>query len=587
MPFRTSTGPDAKGTLGERLVVVGLLGCTILAALSAAAVIGVLGLETSRFFGEVPLARFFTDLSWTPSAEETGFGVLPLLAATAQIGAGATALSLPVGLMVAVFLEYYAGRRTVSIMNAVVTALGSVPAIVYGYFALNFVTPALKKAWPRLEAFNGLSACLVVGLMILPTIVVLSREALRAAPRSLLRQAVALGATRERALLRLALPAAWLGILGSGVLAMTRAVGETVIVTLAAGNPAGVSWNPLEGVRTLTTFLAQSSMGDLSPGTMQYSACFGVAAMLFLLTYGMHALGAGLVSRGRPEGRRGSRWMGVPAHRARATGLRSRASALGLAAAIVAVAALCALTAVLALNALGFPEAGIPARRGLAPAVVGSLWLAFFTALIALPMGVSTAVYLEEYAPRTRAARVLASVLTNLAGVPSVVYGFAGLALFARGMELGPSILAGGLTLAAMTTPMVVASSRKALEAVPESLRWTAFGLGATRWQVVRDQVLRAAAPDILKGCSAALARAVGAAAPLLIVGAAAFTTFAPRSPHDPLTALPAQIFAWTARPQADFVALAAGASVALLLVMAFMDLVPWALRRGRGEARG
>ena len=307
MASRPSMAAHSGTDLGERLIGAVFLGCTILASLSAAAVIGVLGLETFRFFAEVPLSRFLADLAWAPSAEEPGFGVLPLLAGTAQIAAGATVLALPVALMLAVFLEFQAGRRTARVMNATITALASVPAVVYGYFALNFITPALRGLWPGVEAFNGLSACLVVGLMILPTIVVLSREALAAVPRSLLRQAVALGATRERALLRLILPAAWLGVLGSVVLAMTRAVGETMIVTLAAGNPIGVSWNPLEGVRTLTTFLAQASMGDLEPGSIQYESCFAIAAVLFVLTYGMHALGRALVSRGHPGAPRESR----------------------------------------------------------------------------------------------------------------------------------------------------------------------------------------------------------------------------------------------------------------------------------------
>ena len=307
MAFRSSTGAPARAHSGDRLVHGLLLGCTALAAASAAAVVGALGLETVRFFADVPLSRFLADLAWTPLAEEPGFGILPLVAGTVQIAAGATVLVLPVAIMLAVFLEFYAGKRTASVMNATVAALGSVPAVVYGYFALNFVTPALKRVWPGLEAFNGISACLVVGLMILPTIVVLSREALAAVPRSVLRQAVALGATRERALLRLALPAAGPGVLGSVVLAMTRAVGETMIVTLAAGNPTGVSWNPLEGVRTLTSFIAQASMGDLAPGGIEYGACFAVAAVLFLLTCGMHALGRALVARGYPGAPRGNR----------------------------------------------------------------------------------------------------------------------------------------------------------------------------------------------------------------------------------------------------------------------------------------
>lgn len=261
--------------------------------------------------------------------------------------------------------------------------------------------------------------------------------------------------------------------------------------------------------------------------------------------------------------------------------------ALGGVAAGITLAALCTLAVVLLLNARSSPDVRIAAHSGLGSVVAGSLWLTLLTAVIAVPVGVGAAVYLEEYAPRTRIWRFLASVLTNLAGVPSVVYGMAGLALFVRGMGLGPSILAGGLTLAVLTVPGVVASSRRALASVPESLRWNALGLGATRWQVVRDQVLRAAAPDIVKGCSAALVRAIGAAAPLLIIGAASFSTFAPRSPYDPLTALPTQIFAWTARPQAGFPALAAGASVTLLFVMALIRLVLWDLRRRHREASG
>lgn len=278
--------------------------------------------------------------------------------------------------------------------------------------------------------------------------------------------------------------------------------------------------------------------------------------------------------------------MSAPARSRETHRVRRWLRALGGVAAGITLAALCMLAVVMLLNAGRGPDAGISAHSGLLAAVAGTLWLAILTAAIAVPVGVGAAVYLEEYAPRTRAWRFLASVLANLAGVPPVVYGIAGLALFVRGMGLGPSILAGGLTLGVLTVPRVIANSRRALASVPESLRWNALALGATRWQVVREQVLRAAAAGIVKGCSAALVRAVGAAAPLLIIGAASFTTFAPVSPSDPLTSLPTQIFAWTARPQAGFPALAAEASVTLLFVMALIGLVLWDIRRRHGEAR-
>ncbi|MDE2784502.1 MAG: phosphate ABC transporter permease subunit PstC [Gemmatimonadota bacterium] len=282
---------------GERFGKHVLFTCAALSALLGAAVIVVVALETVRFFGQVSPARFFGGLTWTPLAEEPGFGVLPLVAGTAQIAAGATLLALPVGLLTAVFLRYYASGRTASVLNAVVTLLACIPAVVYGYFALNYVTPAIRSVWPGVEGFNGISACLVVGLMILPTIVLLSREALGAVPNSLLEEGVALGATRRRVLVRLVVPAAAIGIAGSVVMAAARAVGETMIVTLAAGNPTGPTWNPLEGVRTLTTFLAQASLGDIPAGSIEYGACFAVAAVLFLLTCGMHAAGGALMAR--------------------------------------------------------------------------------------------------------------------------------------------------------------------------------------------------------------------------------------------------------------------------------------------------
>lgn len=262
--------------------------------------------------------------------------------------------------------------------------------------------------------------------------------------------------------------------------------------------------------------------------------------------------------------------------------------AMGVAGALVTMTALVLLTAVLLVEASEVldwrffldPPSRVAAEGGVGPALAGSLWLTFLVAAIAVPLGVGTAVYLAEYAPRTRLVNVLESVLTNLAGVPSVVYGMVGLALFVRGLGLGPSILAGALTLTALAVPLVIVNCRKALHAVPDEFRWAAFGLGASRWQVVRHQVLPAAAPGILAGCCAALLRAVGAAAPLLMLGAVSFTTFAPSSPGDPLTALPTQIFAWAARPQEGFLALAAGASVALLLLMAVMHLVLFAHRR-------
>ena len=288
--------------LADRLAQPVFLACTVLAAATLVAVVGVLGVETARFFGAVSPVRFFTEVDWTPFAEEPRFGVLPLLAATAQITVGAAVFAVPAGLMTAVYMEHYAGVRTERVLAGVTALLAAVPTVVFGYFALTFVTPLLRGLWPGTEAFNGLSACLAVGLMILPTVIVLTRSALKSVPAALMETGLALGAGRGWVVARVLVPAAAPGIVAAVFLAMARAAGETMIVTLAAGNQAQLTWSPLEGLRTLTAFIAQSSLGDAPSGTVQYGAFFAVSAVLFAVTWGLHATGRFLMSRRNPGG---------------------------------------------------------------------------------------------------------------------------------------------------------------------------------------------------------------------------------------------------------------------------------------------
>lgn len=233
------------------------------------------------------------------------------------------------------------------------------------------------------------------------------------------------------------------------------------------------------------------------------------------------------------------------------------------------------------------PPSRLADEAGIGPALAGTLWLLALTVALALPVGVGTAIYLEEYAPRTRVTAAVGSAVAGLAGVPSVVYGVVGLALFVRALGMGPSILAGGCTLAALALPTVIVTSRASIRAVPRTVRLAAYSLGATRWQVVRGEVLPAAGAGILTGSCLAFTRTIGEAAPLLVLGAVSYMTFAPRGPGDPLTSLPTQVFAWTTRSQQDFAGVAAGAGVALLLAVLFVNLAALAVRRRmRGAAR-
>jgi phosphate transport system permease protein len=218
-------------------------------------------------------------------------------------------------------------------------------------------------------------------------------------------------------------------------------------------------------------------------------------------------------------------------------------------------------------------------RAGIKPALYGSLWILGLTALFSFPLGVATAIWLEEYAPESWWTRIVQTNIANLAAVPSIVYGILGLAVFVRAFALERSLLAGALTLTLLILPVIIIAAQEAIRAVPNSIRLGAYALGATRWQTVRRQVLPMALPGIFTGVILALSRAIGETAPLIVVGALAFVPFVPESPLDPFTVLPIQIFNWISRPQAEFHYLAAAGILVLLAVLLAFNLVAVLLR--------
>jgi phosphate transport system permease protein len=221
----------------------------------------------------------------------------------------------------------------------------------------------------------------------------------------------------------------------------------------------------------------------------------------------------------------------------------------------------------------------LPARAGVKAALAGSAYLMVLTALFCFPIGVGAAIYLEEFAPRNRLTNFVEANIANLAGVPSVVYGLLGLGIFARLLRMGPSLLAGALTLAVMSLPVIIVAAREAIRAVPDGIRLGAFALGATPWQTVRRQVLPAAMPGTLTGTILALSRAIGETAPLLVIGLPIVIFTLPDDLRDPVSALPLLIFDWTSRPQPAFAAAAAAASIILLALLLAMNAVAIFLR--------
>ena len=213
-----------------------------------------------------------------------------------------------------------------------------------------------------------------------------------------------------------------------------------------------------------------------------------------------------------------------------------------------------------------------PQQAGIKAALWGTIWLIALTAAFSIPIGIGAAIYLEEYARRGWLSTVIEINISNLAGTPSIVYGILGLAIFVRWLGLGRSLLAGALTMSLLILPVTILAAREALRAVPASIRLASFALGATQWQTVRHHVLPAALPGILTGVILSLSRAIGETAPLVMLGALMYVAFTPRSPMDPFSALPLQIFNWSSRPQAEFFGLAAAAIIVLLAVLLTMN---------------
>ncbi|NNF28667.1 MAG: phosphate ABC transporter permease subunit PstC [Gemmatimonadetes bacterium] len=293
-PLVTSSGRRRAAWVPEvafgacALVAVGLVGLFV----------STLAIETVAFLRTVPVTEFLAGTRWSPFFEDARFGVLPLLGASVQITAGACLVALPLGLLTAVFLEEYASPRAARVIRSSVDLLAGIPTVVYGYFALTFVTPVLQAIWPGAEVFNWGSAALVVGLMVVPTVASLSADALAGVPHALREAALGLGATRAQMASRILVPAAAPGIGAAVVLALARAVGETMTVTLAAGNQARFALNPLEGVQTMTAFIAQASLGGVSGGSVEYRTVFAVGALLFAMTFVMNAAARLILGRG-------------------------------------------------------------------------------------------------------------------------------------------------------------------------------------------------------------------------------------------------------------------------------------------------
>jgi phosphate transport system permease protein len=285
----------------ERLIETGLLAAACSSVAVTFAIIFILLKESLNFFAEVPLFDFLTDTQWTPLFDDAHFGILTLISGTVTTTLVALSVAVPLGLTIAIYISEFASPRLRETIKPILELLGAVPTVVFGYFALIVVTPLLQKIYPDLPGFNMLSAGLVMGIMIVPYISSVSEDAMRAVPMQLREGAYAMGATRLRTALTVVIPAAFSGLAAALTLGCSRAVGETMVVAVAAGMQPNLTLNPLQPAATISSFIVQVSLGDLPHDSIGYKTIFAAGLTLLLITLVFNVIGYWLRQKFREE----------------------------------------------------------------------------------------------------------------------------------------------------------------------------------------------------------------------------------------------------------------------------------------------
>ena len=282
---------NVSRNIKERIIELVLMLAALSAVFTTFAIVAILLYESLGFFKVVSLVEFFTSTEWTPLFEDAHYGIMPLVSGTLTTSAVALAVAIPVGTIGAIYLSEFASHKAREIVKPMLELLVGVPTIAFGYFALLFVTPLLQKVFPGLPGFNMLSAGIVMGVMIVPYIASVAEDAMRAVPMSMREGSYAMGATRFQTAIRVVTPAAVSGIVAAYILAISRAVGETLVVAVAAGQQPTLTFNPMDGAATITAYIVQVAMGDLPHGSIGYQSIFAAGLVLFALTLGFNVIG--------------------------------------------------------------------------------------------------------------------------------------------------------------------------------------------------------------------------------------------------------------------------------------------------------
>jgi phosphate transport system permease protein len=594
-------------------------------------------------FREVGFLPFLLGMSWAPAAAEPLFGIFPLIVGTLLVTIGAMVFAVPLSLACAIYISELASPRAKQVLKPAIELLAGIPSVVYGFFGLVILTNFIRIAFDLPTGETWLAASVLLGIMALPTISSVSEDAISAVPREYREGSLAIGATRWQTISRVIVPAALSGIAAAIILGIGRAVGETMAVMMVAGNAAIIPdpiWNILSPLRTLTSTLS-IEMGEVSVGSEHYSALFGVAVVLLVITLIIN-LSAVAILRYLHEGRttRPGRMPLIPSYLKESGSRLLRFAIPALLLIYLLAAAPWYLAAVILLGAgawyygrdrlsrqhvetiaFGFITLatlivlailfiilqdiiinGLPALSwdfltkppldsgrsgGIYPAIIGTLYLVTGAIAIALPLGVGAAIYLVEYTREGWITRLIRTGVDLLNGTPSIVFGLFGLAFIVLFLKVGVSLLAGQVTLALMVLPTVIRTTEEALKGIPQSLREGSLALGATRWQTISRVVLPPAVPGIVTGAILSIGRAAGETAPIMFTAVVFSQRFLPDSVFEPVMALPYHLFILATNVPGASTNKYGTALVLLMLVVGFYAIAIFVRSHFRNKIRG
>ena len=592
---------------------------------------------------DIGLGVFF-GLTWAPT--EGRYGILALLAGSGIVTVGSLAIGVPLAVGCAVFLTEIAGKRLAGIVSTAVDLLAGVPSVVYGFFGLVILRPLVAGLTGGL-GFGALTVWLVLAIMIVPTITTLTMDALRSIPMGIREASFAMGATRWQTIYKVVLPAAKMGIVNAVVLGMGRAIGETMAVLMVVGNapviPGGIA-SPLStitsqialdmgyssglhrsalfGMGVVLFIISASLVGIVRAVSSARESGRGHSRRRRAKAADRAVVGGGVnfdhaeapaehapaqtltaddvtpVTGAVTEAREGSRARikRLLAEGAKGGGNKNRTNDLMLgvfrAAGIVTAAVLVVIIAFVAVNGLpvmsldfifGWPE-GVNAEGGIFPTIVSTLYVTALAMLICTPIAVLAAVYLAEYAKQGRLVTFIRYAADTLSSVPSIVMGLFGYAMFVEAMGFGLSMLSAALALALMMMPIVMRTTEEAIRAVPRYIRWGAYGLGATKWQVVSKIVLPSAFPRIATGIVLAIGRAIGETAVVLYtMGQAINLPLTPLDSGRPMTIHLYQLANEGINMQAAY----GTALLLMLMILAFNLFARYISRRSASKSKG